>query len=87
MCSPINSQEYFRQDLLAAPTQDLRLNKQTATILDEEELEEQKDEQMDESMSEKKDESISEQIEEWKPLKKRRKGIKRAPNKQVKFKR
>ena len=63
----------------------MRLNKQTAVILDEEELEEQKDEEMDESITEKKDESISEQIEESKPLKKRRKGLKRAPNKQVKI--
>ena len=79
--SPIYSKEYFRQDLLAAPTQDLRLNKQAAVILDKEELEEQKDEQMDESINEKKDESINEQNDEWKPLKKRRKEIKRAPNK------
>ena len=67
------SQEYFRQDLLAAPTQDLRLNKHSS-MLDEEEEENQCEEKMNETINGQ---------EEWKPVKQKRKEMKRAPNKYV----
>ena len=60
---------------MVAPTQDLRLNKVAAIVLEEEENEDQKEQEMDESTSEQK--------EEWKSLRQKRKEIKRAPNKQV----
>ena len=68
------STEYFRQDLLAAPTQDVRLNKMQADISLVEEEEEMVPDTLDESMT-----AVNQDV--WKSTKQKRKEMKRAPNK------
>ena len=68
----LSSQEYFRQDVLVAPTQDLRMNKQAGDT--------DKDETGEESANNMNG-AIEEQTEEWKSTKEKRKDKKRAPNK------
>ncbi len=63
------SEEYFRQDLMVAPSQDLRLNKQGASVA-------ALDDDGDETLNE-----APEEQEEWKSTKQKRKEKKRAPNK------